>query len=165
MVHDFVSKVDGFRTDIRDFLISPTRWRTTKVKTPLSWTSVKFEEAGRALVPAERGVYAFTVSHANDHFPPNHYVMYIGITGAKKPDRTLNKRFYDYMQEKKNNKRPAVCYMLNKYEDDLYFNYCPIAANIDLEQLELELNDAIIPPVVVKDFTAEIRQIVKAFRS
>jgi hypothetical protein len=164
VVHDFVSKVDGFKSDIRDFLISPKRWNSSRVKFSLNWTTIKFEDGNRPLVPNERGVYAFTVSRVNGHFPPNNYVMYIGITGSKQPNRTLNKRYYEYMREKMRKKRPGVHYMLNKYDGDVYFNYCVIADAVDLSQLELDLNDAIIPPVVVKDFTAEIRSIVGAFR-
>ncbi|MDX1927029.1 MAG: hypothetical protein SFV81_10945 [Pirellulaceae bacterium] len=53
--------------------------------------------------------------------------------------------------------------MLNKYTDDLQFAYAAFPdPTFNLEALELDLNDAIIPPVVVKDFTAEIRQLVKA---
>lgn len=164
MVHDFVSQVDAMKADIRDFLISPTRWNTTRVTIPLNWTAIKFEKSNADAVPKRRGIYAFTVSRQNGHFPPNNYVMYIGITGSSNPNRTLAKRYADYDREKTRNKRPKIHYMLNKYDGDVYFNYCIIDPTIDLSKLELDLNDAIIPPVVVKDFTAEIRQIVGAFR-
>ncbi|APZ97619.1 hypothetical protein BWQ93_03295 [Sphingopyxis sp. QXT-31] len=104
--------------------------------------------------------------HANDHFPPHGYIMYIGITGEEALHRTLNDRFYEYLKEQRRNKRPKVHYMLAKYSDDLFFNYVPIADDtFDLGQLEADLNDAIIPPVVEKDFSAEVRAVVKAFRS
>jgi hypothetical protein len=90
--------------------------------------------------------------------------MYVGITGAASSTRTLFDRFGDYLAEQKNNKRPRVHYMLTKYADDIYFAYCATAAGVDLQQLELDLNDAIIPPVVVKDFTAEIRELVGALQ-
>lgn len=76
--------------------------------------------------------------------------------------RTLHDRYGDYLREKKENKRPRVHYMLNKYPDDIHFAYSPMDSAVDLSQLELDLNDAILPPVVVQDFTAEIRQLVKA---
>ena len=165
MVNDFVSAVDDVRRDIRDFLVSPQRWRTSRVTTPLAWTSVKFEPGNRDQVPAARGIYAFTVMHANDYFPPHGFIMYIGIAGARAQERTLHDRFYEYVREQQRFKRPRVHYMLTKYKDDLYFNYATVTdERLDLEQLELDLNDAIVPPVVVKDFTAEIRAIVAAFR-
>jgi hypothetical protein len=89
--------------------------------------------------------------------------MYIGITGAKGNGRTLRNRYGDYLREQKKHKRPKIHYMLNKYPDDIEFAYAAIPdPAFDLEALELDLNDAIIPPIVVKDFTAEIRQLVKA---
>ncbi len=89
--------------------------------------------------------------------------MYIGITGQNGNGRTLRNRYGDYLMEQKKHKRPKIHYMLNKYTDDLQFAYAAFPdPTFNLEALELDLNDAIIPPVVVKDFTAEIRQLVKA---
>jgi hypothetical protein len=133
------------------------------VTTPLVWTQVKFNPNNRADVPQVRGVYAFVVRHENDHFPPHGFIMYIGITGGRSASRTLRLRFSDYLREKARNKRPRVHYMLNKYEHDLHFCYVPIEnQDVDLIQLELDLNDSILPPVVEKDFTAEIRTLVRA---
>lgn len=163
MVHDFVQKVDAVKADSRRFYVSPARWRKSRVTTALHWCKVKFLRDNKSLIPAQRGIYAFTVQHDNDHFPPHGFIMYIGITGEVAKNRTLQKRFMDYLYEKKRAKRPKVHYMLNKYEKDLYFYYCPIAdGGIDLGELELNLNDAILPPVVVKDFSAEIRELVRA---
>ena len=163
MAHDFVEKADALLADIRRFLVSPKRWRTSRVKTPINWTFLAFTEANRLLVPEEAGVYAFVVRHQNDHFPSHGFIMYIGITGAKGNGRTLRNRYGDYLREQKKHKRPKIHYMLNKYPNDLQFAYAAIAdPAFDLEALELDLNDAIVPPVVVKDFTAEIRQLVKA---
>ncbi|MBE7417371.1 MAG: hypothetical protein HS128_06360 [Ideonella sp.] len=163
MVHDFVEKVDAMRVDIRRFLVSPKRWRSSRVKMPINWGYLKFTDANEALVPEEAGVYAFIVRHENDHFPSHGFIMYIGITGANGNGRTLRNRYHDYLGEKKKNKRPKLHYMLNKYSDDIVFAHAAIPdPKFDLAALELDLNDAIVPPVVVKDFSAEIRQLVKA---
>jgi hypothetical protein len=163
LVVDLVKHADDIKADRQAFLLSPRRWRTSKVQVPLAWKSVKFEAANRPQVPAIRGVYAFIVQHVNGHFPPHGYIMYIGITGDVSATRTLNDRYYEYLVEKRKQKRAKIAYMLNKYADDLYFTYATITdPNFDLGKLELELNDAVIPPVVVKDFTAEIREIVRA---
>lgn len=163
MAHDFVKKVDEMKADIQRFLVSPNRWRTSRVQIPINWTYLPFTEASHKQVPDEPGVYAFIVRHINNHFPIHGFIMYIGITGAEGNGRTLNNRYGDYLREKKKDKRPKVHYMLNKYPDDLQFAYSAVTdPAIDLKALELDLNDAIIPPVVVKDFTAEIRQLVRA---
>ena len=163
MIVDLVRHVDDIKADKQTFLLSPKRWRTSKVQIPLAWTTLKFEEANRQHVPAIRGVYAFTVQHVNGHFPPHGYIMYIGITGDVSKTRTLFDRYSDYLRERKRQKRFKIAYMLDKYADDLYFSYATITdPTFDLGKLELDLNDAVIPPVVVKDFTAEIREIVRA---
>ncbi len=137
MIVDLVRQVDDIKMDKQAFLLSPRRWRTSRVQIPLAWTTVKFEEANRQYVPAIRGVYAFIVQHANGHFPPHGYIMYIGITGDVGEDRTLHDRYYDYLREKKRQKRAKVAYMLNKYADDLYFCYATITdPAFDLGKLE-----------------------------
>lgn len=163
MVHDFVQKVDAFRADLRRFLVSPRHWRTSRVTAPITWTYLPFTEANRNHVPEEAGVYAFIVRHDNDHFPHHGFIMYIGITGAKGNGRTLRNRYGDYLRDQKKLKRPKIHAMLSKYPDDLQFAYAAIPdPAFDLETLERDLNDAIIPPEVVNDFSAEIRQLVKA---
>ncbi|GFM51893.1 hypothetical protein PSCICE_31600 [Pseudomonas cichorii] len=164
MVHDFAPKVDEVQADIKRFLLSPKRWRASRVKFPINWERIPFTEANRVKIPKKPGIYAFIVQHINDHFPGHGFIMYIGITGTNtKGNRTLYVRYGDYLREQKKFKRPKVHYMLTKYPNDIHFAYSEIdPAAVDLAQLELDLNDAIIPPVVVKDFTAEIRAIVKA---
>jgi hypothetical protein len=162
-VHDFVQQVDQLAADRRRFYVSPTRWQSSRVTIPLAWSRVKFDAQNRAAIPKARGIYAFVVQHDNDHFPPHGFIMYIGITGARSVERNLRLRYGDYLREKEKNKRPRVCYMLNKWESDLFFYFVPIPNRaINLDQLELDLNDSILPPIVIKDFTAEIRMLVKA---
>jgi len=164
MVHDFAQKVDALNADIKPFLVSPTRWRTSRVTTPLTWTFLSFTEANRTNVPLAAGVYAFVVRHENNHFPAHGFIMYIGITGANANGRTLRDRYGDYLREQKKKKRPRIHYMLTKYKQDIHFAYCATDPAVNLETLELDLNDAIIPPAVSKDFTAEIRQLRKALQ-
>jgi hypothetical protein len=124
MVHDFVKQVDSLKADLRSFLVSPKRWRTSRVTVALAWTFVSFSRLNRAHVPKDAGAYAFIVRHVNDHFPAHGFIMYLGITGSAANERTLYDRYSDYLREKKINKRPKVHYMLNKYANDLHFAYC-----------------------------------------
>jgi hypothetical protein len=130
---------------------------------PLSWKFVRFEDANKDSVPDERGVYAFVVKHDNGYFPPHGYIMYIGITGAGGSSRTLRARYGDYMRERVRNKRPAVHMMLNAYKDDLLFFFVPLAdEDLNLEEIEKALNDALVPPVSKMDFSAEMRAVIGA---
>lgn len=65
----------------------------------------------------------------------------------------------DYLSEKKRNKRPRVHYMLNKWEDDLYFYYVPIDdKKFNLAQLEIDLNDAISVGFLIQDKSISCRK-------
>ena len=157
MAYDLVKHADELKADMRNFFISPKQWSKSQVKIPLAWQDLRFSQENKKNVPKKRGIYAFIINHQNNHFPSHGYIMYIGITGAKSEKRTLNDRFGDYLRDKKNDKRPRINYMLNKYEDDLVFSYVPIDnQKIDLEQLEKDLNDALLPPFSINDFTANI---------
>ncbi len=163
MVHDFVQRVDDLRADRRSFYVSPRRWRTCRISSSLAWSEVKFSKHNEPSIPKKRGVYAFVVRHENGRFPAHGFIMYVGITGQRSTARTLHARYRDYLREREVNKRPKVHYMLRKYEDDLHFSFVAFDdPAIDLGELELDLNDALLPPVVMKDFTAEIRSLVRA---
>ena len=143
MVHDldgaaFVYAVEKFKASRRSFYLDPDRWDSSRVQIDLDWQELKFESANRNQVPEERGIYAFVVKRKNLHFPPHGYIMYIGITGHQAAQRNLRKRFKEYLKEQNKNKRPRVHFMLNKYENDLYFLYVPITKEIDLAQLDID---------------------------
>jgi len=170
MVHDlegsaFVEMVERFHVHRRSFYLNPDLWNSSRVTFPLTWHEVKFETGNKSSVPENRGIYSFIVKHPNNHFPPHGFIMYIGITGINSAERTLRKRFGEYLIEQRRNKRPRVHMMLNKYVDNLYFNYVAVEDDsVDLAQLEIDLNDALIPPVGRLDFSAEIRALRDALQ-
>lgn len=170
MVHDlseepFVDRVKGLKSETQWFVLSPKNWRNYTLTHRLTWQSVKFEDANSATVPTEKGVYAFVVRHDNGYFPPHGFIMYIGITGIRGSKRTLRARYGEYVREKKRNKRSHIHFMLNAYEDDIFFFYAPVTDTaVKLDELEKALNDAIVPPMNKKDFSAEMRSVIGAFR-
>lgn len=104
------------------------------------------------------GIYAFAISAANDWLPPHGYIIYIGQTGAAQPDRTLGHRVKEYAREKKRPKRKHVWEFLNKWDGSLIFYFAPADPNaVDLLQLEALLNDALVPPYSIQDFSPEVR--------
>lgn len=164
MVHDlegkaFVDQVVTFRAYRRSFYLNPEQWAMSKVETDLEWQEVKFEDGNKDNIPDKRGIYAFIVKHENKHFPPHGYIMYVGITGEHSNKRTLKKRFRDYLYEQRRNKRPKIHMMLQQFRENLYFNFSPLddEVDIDLGKLEIDLNDALVPPVGRKDFSGKIK--------
>lgn len=170
MLHDFPNNLRDLKDYQQTVILDPTRWSTFAPPVPLHWDAVRFEAANQTKVPKERGIYAFVVQF-QDHattplrFPIHGYVMYGGITGHRGPNRTLHDRYGDYLRDQSRPKRWPIYSMLNKWTGHLFFHFAPIAQGVALDELETQLNDAIIPPYVTNDFSAEVRPLVRALRA
>lgn len=152
-IHDPVALADEFAQRDIGFTLVPAQWRQYTNAAPLSWTQVKFTDAGLSTIPTLPGIYAFVIRHANILFPPHGYIMYIGIT-----DRTLRKRYREYLNEQARCKRPHIHRLLTRFVDDVEFYYSAQDATVDLEALETDLLGAILPPLNKKDFPVHIQK-------
>lgn len=132
----------------------------------LSWSSVKYGLDNADTVPNDRrGVYAFVVSRNDDVLPPHGYVMYVGI-GGKKSDRSLRKRYGDYLNTKKILKRDRIAKMIGTWFEVLHFAYAPVPDTIsseDLIALEEHINSALLPPFSKGDILATIKKKQRMF--
>jgi hypothetical protein len=170
MLIDFDKNIAGLKNYQQNVILDPEQWRAFQNQTALQWQSTKFEQASLAGIPNVRGIYMFVVQF-QDHsqlptrFPLHGYIMYGGITGEAANTGTLRSRFQNYLREQKRPKRVQIWSMLNKWKDDLYFHYSTVAPNVDLGLLETDLNDAVIPPYVTNDFSAEVREMVRVLRA
>jgi hypothetical protein len=141
------------------FVLWPKQFKSLSVSISLDWKKVRFSPSNTAAVEEKPGIYAFAVQHADPALPPNGYITYIGQTGGKAAHRTLRDRFGDYLREKERPKRPHVHHMLNKWDDYLVFYFAAVdTSQTDLELLEDQLNDALIPPYSKGDYSADIRK-------
>lgn len=143
------------------FTLYPDHLRKLTVNANLRWRKTRFQPARVASVANGPGVYAFVIQHRARGITPHGYVLYIGQTGAKKPQRKLRQRFKEYIAEeaKEITKRPRVREFLNKWKGYLTFYFAVVDPNsVDLLELERNLNDALMPPYSVEDFSPEIRK-------
>jgi hypothetical protein len=170
MLIDFDKNVASLKNYQQSVILDPRQWRTFQNQAPLQWQSIKFEQASLPSIPDVRGIYMFVVQF-QDHsvsplrFPLHGYIMYGGITGKEADTGTLRKRFQNYLREQKRAKRVQIWSMLNKWKDDIYFHYSTVASQVNLGTLETALNDAVIPPIVTNDFSAEVREMVRVLRT
>lgn len=168
MLHDFDRNLRDLKHFEQRVVLSPKQWSSFVPPVPLDWQSVQFTGANRSNVPKERGIYAFVVQF-QDHsvnplrLPQHGYIMYVGITGHIGVTRTLYDRFGDYARER--GKRIRIYSMLQKWSQHLFFHYATVPVGVALDQLELAINDAIIPPYVTGDFSAGVKPLVKALRA
>lgn len=163
MAFDLVESTDALLVFGRQFVISPKQLKKFSTVASLVWEKVEFTSANKASIPKTRGIYAFVVEHNDFGLPPHGYVLYVGISGDTSK-RTLQIRYGDYLRDKRINKRANIHYMLNKWDECLFFHYAAIVdKRIKLSKLEKDMSDALQPPFSKKDFSAEIRQARKAF--
>jgi hypothetical protein len=139
----------------------PERWKRFANAHSLAWQSITFTKANRRNVPNEPGIYCFVVGHTFISLPPVGYPLYVGVVGTSKKsrDRTLRERFGEYTREKDNPRgRLHVRNFLRAFDGELTFFCAPWHVKpADLLKTEKLLNDALMPPYSVKDFTATTR--------
>ena len=164
MMHDIVPLTDTMKGDAMLLHLGADRWSSFATNAPLAWASVPWRKSQKAEVPAQRGIYAFTVEFANPLLPRHGYILYVGITGDKASARTLRDRFASYFTRKEMEVgRTRVGYMLNKWEGHLSFQYAEVRDHrFNLHKLEKQLCDSIVPFASRNDLSAKIRKAKEA---
>jgi len=160
----YVREVVEARGNLFSFSLDSDRWRTYRKRVRLRWRSVRFTRGNRGLVPEARGVYTFIVHASHDCLPPHGYPVYVGITGDGRSKETLTTRYAGYLREQKERDRYHIFFMLNKWKNNIFFCYATVRdKRYSLGKLETALNDALLPPFSRKDFSAEVRELIRAF--
>jgi hypothetical protein len=151
---NFTKKYKG---ELHSFFLDLGSWKKFKTRYKLEWKRLRFSEESHASVPRERGIYVFTIELAPSKLPLHGYILYVGITGDTS-EQDLHKRYARYLLDYKNAEgRPAVCYMLDNWWGDLFFNFVPMPnKNIDLARIEKAFINAVMPPVNKRDLEARI---------
>jgi len=133
----------------------------------LHWESIPYGDEEIDNVPNDRrGIYAFAICSEVASLPPHCYVLYIGIAG-RNSQRSLRERYRDYLNVKKVIKRERIARMISSWRAVLRFYYAPVPAEItsdQLEEIEKQLNGALLPPMAEGDVEATIKAQRRAFR-
>lgn len=148
------------------FILHPGQITSVIWSTDLKWETVRFSRLNAPLIADSRGIYAFIIRSEHSALPPHGYVTYIGITGDEAEGRTLRIRYGEYIQHQgisKPKKRVGVNNMLRIWRDCLFFSFACVSDKVNLGELEITLNDCLIPPFVTKDFSPSIRAAKAAF--
>ncbi len=168
-VIDFVDQADKevgkFRIDLS---VSPQKLASSTYVLPsLGWQSVKYGPADLDQVPDDkRGIYAFVIEHPSPVLPPHGYVMYIGIAGRRSA-RSLKARYRDYLNPQKLMKRERIARMIANWQNVLRFYFAPVDKSItsdQLEEMEKQLNTAMLPPCSDGDLEADTKRKRRAFK-
>ena len=152
-----VQELKGFGLQ---FYLSPKQMEKFESHWRLEWKTIPMERAQRSNIPRRRGVYAFSVRFRRDEIPPHRYTFYIGQAGHGSKN-TLRQRFVSYFKDR----RPLLRYYFDTYENNVDFSYSTVSDRTNLKLLEEALCDAVIPPAVQNDFSADMTSVVKALRT
>ena len=163
--YDLITQPESARIYKQDFLLLKGQWDAyTDPPISLNWKCVKFERDNANQIPTKKGIYAFFIEPRIAKFPTHGYLAYLGQTGHDS-ERNLRKRFGDYLYEKTRSKRSLVHFMLNTWENYLYFYYAVVdPIQTDLKQLEQKLLDTFMPPFSERGYSAEVGEMEKIAR-
>lgn len=165
MDYDFIKQVDELKASKHEFCLNISSWESYPNNTTLVWHLVKFEKEKKGEIPLKSGIYAFFIKPGIACFQDHAYLIYIGITGEDSKNQLRN-RFMQYIYGIKGKKRVKLNYILKKWKNYIYFYYAEIEDDeTTLDELEIQLNDAFLPPCNIKNFSAEVRDKVKVLRS
>ena len=164
MAIDIIKRQDQLILSQITFCLDIDSWKRYKSEVPLKWKFVKFEKNNRDEIPESSGVYGFFIKPSVAGFQENSYLIYIGKAGDNSKNN-LRKRFMQYYNGMKGDRRPKLNRALKKWEKYIYFYYSSIAdKRYSLSKLEEDLNNAFVPPYNENDFSTEVRKIVKVLR-
>lgn len=156
------------RFEVKFILSPPLMSRDAFSIESLAWDYIPYGDDQIEKVPDDfRGVYAFCICQESEVLPFHCYVMYIGI-GGRKSERSLRKRYRDYLNAKALMKRSArVRRLFGEWNSMLRFYFAPVGDEVSseqLQQIEKELNSALLPPMSKGDLEAGVKQQRDAFQ-
>lgn len=166
MGYDLIKKYEKFLDPFPPwrFCFGITAWKKYPNTIEFDWNLIKFEKKNKDKIPTTPGIYAFFIKPKVANFPENTYLIYIGKAGDRSKNNLRN-RFMQYVYGLQSAKRPRLNTVLNKWKKYIYFCYSEITdLRYNLGKIEIQLNDALIPPLNEDDFSVEVKRMIKVLR-
>ena len=142
-VQDMISEGDEAKAHGHIFCLWPKLWQkySGNCNFSFNWQECPFIPGEVNNIPDEPGLYTFVIQPRVADHPSCSYLMYVGKTKA------LRQRFKNYLQEKKReNGRPKVVRLLNKYPNNLCFCFTIFQDVSKISEAEKALIGAFVPP-------------------
>ena len=154
----------GFFRNSFPFLLCPALFRRSEDLPELNWVRIKYDEHDQHELPDQQGVYMFTVSFESASLPSNSYVMYVGKAGDLDSDNTISRRFRSYVNRSGYQGRPRVKKLIKYFNDHLVYWYATMPDDQSTSQVEQVLADIFVPPCCQRDFSADVRSLLRGVR-
>lgn len=131
----------------------PSRWTKFSQDHGLNWQVVPFQTGGATAVPKNSGLYCFIVGNGLAGLPSVLFPLYAGET------EDLRGRYKQYLTERQSERgRTQVRKFLNVFWGEAEFCFAEHAADKPrLREIERALNDSLLPPYSLRDFSAEVK--------
>lgn len=146
------------------FLLCPTLFKRSEDLPQLNWVKVKYTEHAAHTFPNQQGVYMFMVGFESTKLPNNSYVMYVGKAGDTNSNNTICKRFKDYVNPSGFRDRPRVKKLIQHFSEHLYYYYATLPTGQSTADVESTLADIFAPPCCQRDFSANVRSLLRGVR-
>jgi hypothetical protein len=152
-VQAFLDELSAGERRVIRTAVHPERWTAFSQNYQLVWQIVPFGRNGASQVPEVPGFYCFIVANGAAQLPLVLYPLYAGETG------NLRQRYRNYLRDKdRKGARIHVRKFLNVFWGEATFAF----ATHDVDRrarltIEKQLNDALMPPYSIKDFSAEVK--------
>lgn len=144
----------------QDFWLIPEIWARYDHTRNLNWTRVEFKSDNATLVPERPGVYAFVVQHHVGKDLPGSFPMYVGKAGTSIRDRY---RSYQGQAFRGRPGRATLDRLFGLWKVHLAFYYLVDLGGDTPIDMERTLINTVMPPLNDRDFSADVRRLVKAF--
>ena len=133
--------------------VYPSRWAKFSQDHGLDWQVVPFRTGGAAAVPDKSGLYCFIVGNSQGGLPLVLFPLYAGET------ENLRDRYKQYLSERNSQRgRKQVRKFLNVFWGEAEFCFAEHDADKPrLREIERALNDSLLPPYSLRDFSAEVK--------
>jgi hypothetical protein len=133
--------------------VYPSRWTQFSQQHGLHWQAVPFTTGGAVAVPEGAGLYCFIVGNSAGGLPQVLFPLYAGET------ENLRARYRQYLIERNSDRgRKQVRKFLNVFWGEAEFCFAEHAADKQrLREIEKALNDSLLPPYSLRDFSAEVK--------
>lgn len=158
MPEDQMERVRNLLTYGKKFTLAPHYYHRYINELPtLNWISCDFYNPS-AVIPEERGIYAFSIQFNNENLPNNSYVMYIGKGGEIGNTSHIKKRYDSYVAYSNGTQEnPKFTAFFDMWRHHITYSYAVLPNNISPGEVEKKLNNILQPPLSYMDYSAEVR--------
>lgn len=158
MPQDKIDRVQNLLQYQKGFSLAPHYYHRYVDEIPnLDWHSCSFYDPD-AVIPEQKGVYAFSIQFNNGNLPNNSYVMYIGKGGEIGNNSSIKARYNSYVAYEEGRQfKLKFNTFFKMWKHHIIFSYATLPEGVSPGEVEKKLNNILQPPLSINDYSAEVK--------